>query len=44
MLADEFWQIEEGVVEFPVNLQAKIMKCGSNVQNGELLVVQAPTG
>ena len=33
MLAEEIWQIAEGFVEVPANLQAELKKCGINVPN-----------
>ena len=33
MLVEEIWQIVEGFVEVPANLQAQLKKCGRNVPN-----------
>ena len=43
MLAEFFWQIMEGFVEFSVNLLAELMRCGRNVPNDDLLFAQAST-
>ena len=33
MLAEEIWQIAEGFVEVPANLNPQLKKCGKNVPN-----------
>ena len=46
MLAEEFWQIAEGFVEVPVNLQAQIKKvkeqfvCEQNFHNVEIMLTK----
>ena len=30
-LAEEIWQIAEGFVEVPANMQAQLKKCGGNI-------------
>ena len=39
-LVEEFWQIVEGFVECPTNLQAKSMICGTNVSEHGVLFLQ----